>query len=214
MENQTLSCYKFVMSSNKQSKTEVIGVTATLSTKDSVKAIADEDHRSISYVGGALLMRGLAAYERDGSLNEPKDGATTTAKLRIVGRVSAGKPIEAIEVIEEIDVPQWVIDGVRNPRALRVVGDSMVDALVADGDVIIVGDVGEPSGKIVVAEIEGEGVTLKRWRQSAARVTLEPANPDYKPRTISANKVRALAVLVNSIRLYSMPETNEQANAA
>lgn len=173
--------------------------------------IAKTEQRPKANVTRQIFMRGWAAYKRDGQLVEPEYPAKLTHHLRIVGRVSAGQPIEAVFNEELIEVAPSDIEGVRNPRALRVVGDSMIDAMVLDGDIIIVGDAGEPAGKIVVAEIEGEGVTLKRWRQNGNRVTLEPANPDYKVRTISINRVKALAVLIKSIRFYVRNEEEEAA---
>lgn len=204
------------MGRKKKDPKEVL-VTVGLKIKPTVEETIGQIAKSLNPprnrtdVRRLLFMRGLAAYQRDGELSEPEKGMPNVIPLRIVGRVSAGHPIEAVFNEEWIEVAPSELEGVRNPRALRVVGDSMIDAMVLDGDIIIVGDVGEPAGKIVVAEIVGEGVTLKRWRQNGNRVILEPANPDYKSRIISGNKVKALAVLVKSIRFYKPAAADDMA---
>jgi len=201
---------------NGESKNFVLGVAVSLSTKQWVEDLADEKERSFSYIGGALLERGKAAYERDGLLKEPEKAHPYGVPLKIVGRVSGGKPFEAVENEEEISVLSTDIEGVKNPRALRVVGDSMRDANVMDGDIILVGDCASPINKIVVVHIKDKGTvdtTLKMWRQKGGTVILEPANPDYEPITYPAKKVGWYGALIKVVRSFPLDAANEQSEA-
>jgi len=200
-----------------QSKTLVLGVAVSLDTKQWVEELADKEQRSLSWVGGALLERGKAAYKRDKSLKEPEDGGPYAVPLKIVGRVSSGKPIEAIENKEVVMVLSTDIQGVQKPRCLRVVGDSMRDANVMDGDIILVGDTDSPINRIVVAYIKDKGTvetTLKMWRQKGQAVTLEPANPDYDPVTYPSRKLSWYGALVKVLRTFPLGNAGEQSEAS
>jgi SOS-response transcriptional repressor LexA len=180
--------------------------------------IAKEERRKPNEVARALLERGEAAYTSDGRLFEPGAGESQprAVALKIVGRVSGGKPIEPIEHHEEIMVLSTDIAGIKKARALRVVGDSMRDANVMDGDIILVGDCESPINKIVVAYIEEKGTlgaTLKWWRQKGQSVTLEPANPDYKPFTYPAKKLRWYGALAGVIRTIPLSEVAGRSEA-
>ena len=100
----------------------------------------------------------------------------------IVGRVAAGVPITATENYEETFVlPQSFVGGKGGAFMLRVKGDSMIEAAILDGDLIVV----EPrptaeNGEIVVAMIDGEA-TVKRFFREAGRIRLQPENRDMAP---------------------------------
>jgi SOS-response transcriptional repressor LexA len=197
-------------------KVVTVGLALSGEHAREVRKIAAKEDREPGYVKRSLFLRGLAAYHRDGQLKEPENGAFP-AQLKIVGRVSAGKPIETVEIQEEITVLSTDIEGVQNPRCLRVVGDSMRDANVMDGDIILVGDCDSPVNRIVVAYIEEKGTlnaTLKRWRQKGDKVTLEPANPDYDSETYPAKKMRWYGFLIKVLRTISLPQANENTAAA
>ena len=103
------------------------------------------------------------------------------AKVPLVGRIAAGGPILADELIEDIiPLPRQLV-GEGNFIMLKVVGDSMIDAAILDGDLIVV----EPqpdanNGQIVVAMIDGEA-TVKTFKRSDGHVWLMPHNPLYAP---------------------------------
>lgn len=86
VESVNLRCYKAGMGRKKvsdfQKKSEVIGVTATPATKEEIIELAERQERSISWIGGALLKRGLAAYKRDGLLIEPEENNETATPLQ------------------------------------------------------------------------------------------------------------------------------------
>jgi repressor LexA len=102
--------------------------------------------------------------------------------LPVVGRVAAGEPILAVEHIED----HYRVDpSLFRPRAhylLRVKGMSMRDAGILDGDLLAVHRRARAeNGEVVVARVNDEEVTVKRYRQRGNRVQLLPENPDFKP---------------------------------
>mgnify|MGYP002632810551 FL=1 len=127
-----------------------------------------------------------------------------TVVIDILGMVTAGIPIEAIEIPEPVEVPRYLLKGTNN-FALRVRGDSMMDANIEDGDVIIVKpQLKAESGQIVVATINGEA-TVKKLDLHAAGVTLRPCNRSgqYKPIHVQEDDEFALkGVVVGLLRQY------------
>jgi repressor LexA len=95
------------------------------------------------------------------------------------GSVAAGKPFEIIEGSELLRVPRFLLSSGKN-LALRVLGDSMVDAGIRDGDIVIVRPQRTAeNGQTIVALVNGEA-TIKRFYRAAGRVELRPANPLLK----------------------------------
>jgi repressor LexA len=127
-----------------------------------------------------------------------------TVVLDILGMVTAGIPIEAIEIPEPVEVPRYLLKGTNN-FALRVRGDSMMDANIEDGDVIIVKpQLKAENGQIVVATINGEA-TVKKLDLHAAGVTLRPCNRSgqYKPIHVQEDDEFVLkGVVVGLLRQY------------
>lgn len=112
------------------------------------------------------------------------DAPTTDDKLPLIGRVAAGSPLLAIENHEdEIRIDARLFSP-RPDYALRVSGDSMIGAGIAEGDLLLVHRTPEAlSGQIVVARLDEE-VTVKRLRRRNGQIVLEPENPDHRPVTI------------------------------
>ena len=124
-------------------------------------------------------------------------------QLPLLGRIAAGTPIEALsDPSSYMDVPAGLVDGGEH-FALEIVGDSMVEAGIHDGDMVIIrrSDTAS-SGEIVVALIEDSEATLKTFRREAGRVALEPANSAYETRYFSTDKVRIQGRLTGLIRRY------------
>ena len=124
-------------------------------------------------------------------------------QLPLLGRIAAGTPIEALsDPSSYMDVPAGLVAGGEH-FALEIVGDSMVEAGIYDGDMVIIqrSDTAT-SGEIVVALIEDSEATLKTFRREAGRVALEPANSAYKTRYFSTDKVRIQGRLTGLIRQY------------
>lgn len=125
------------------------------------------------------------------------------AELPVMGRIAAGVPISAIsEVLHHVTVPQSMV-GRGDHYALEVKGDSMINAGINDGDVVIIreGPVAD-NGDIVVALVEEEEATLKRLRRQSGMIALEAANPAYETRLYREGQVRVQGRLVGLIRSY------------
>ncbi len=132
-------------------------------------------------------------------------GAATA--VPVVGRIAAGGPIAAIaEAHRNIEVPPTMVAGSGRHYALEVRGDSMINAGINDGDVVVIreGSLAE-NGDIVVAAFQDHSeysVTLKRFRRRGGSVALEAANPDYETRVLPADQVEVQGRLVGLIRTY------------
>ncbi len=122
-----------------------------------------------------------------------------TLSLPVMGEIAAGQPIEAYaDAAEMLDVPRS-LDAREDSYVLRVRGKSMIDALIDDGDFVIV----QPQatardGDIVVALLEDNGVTLKRYFREKDRIRLQPANAEMEP--IYATEVQIQGKVVGVIR--------------
>lgn len=125
-------------------------------------------------------------------------------QLQVIGRIAAGLPIEAIsEVSHNVAVPGSMISGRENHYALEVKGDSMINAGINDGDIVVIREQGvAQNGDIVVALVEGHEATLKYYRRKGAMIALEAANPAYETRILPEDKVRVQGRLVGLIRSY------------
>jgi repressor LexA len=124
-------------------------------------------------------------------------------QLPMYGRIAAGQPIEALRDDRmEIEVPIALL-GSGEHYALEVAGDSMIEAGILDGDTVIIrkGESAE-TGQIVVALIDNNEVTLKRFRRRGNSVALEPANAQHKPRIFPADQVKVQGFLVALLRKY------------
>jgi repressor LexA len=187
----------------------------------SVREIAD----AVGLASTSAVHHHLIALERDGLLERgthssralrltlPTSQAADPAKvtpfrmpveretlsLPVMGEIAAGQPIEAYaDAAETLDVPRS-IDAREDSYVLRVRGKSMIDALIDDGDFVIV----QPQatardGDIVVALLEDNGVTLKRFFREQDRIRLQPANAEMEP--IYATEVQIQGKVVGVIR--------------
>jgi repressor LexA len=119
--------------------------------------------------------------------------------LKLVGRIAAGHPIEAIEQAEELTFSDWVEPG--DKFALQVQGESMIDEHIADGDFVIIRRQEQArDGQIVAVRDDDGEATLKRFYRERNRIRLEPANKAMKP--IFRDRVNILGVLVGVVRKY------------
>ena len=125
-------------------------------------------------------------------------------ELPVMGRIAAGVPIEAIsEVSHRVAVPGQMLSGKGHHYALEVKGDSMIDVGINDGDVVVIRETNTAdNGDIVVALVEGQEATLKRFRQQGNTIALEAANPAYETRLFRDDQVKVQGRLVGLIRSY------------
>ncbi len=126
------------------------------------------------------------------------------AQVPLMGRIAAGVPIEAISHAEtDVSVPGGMLSGSGHHYALEVRGDSMIDAGINDGDVVVIRETSTAdNGDIVVALVDGQEATLKRFRRKGSAVALEAANPAYETRVFRDDQVQVQGRLVGLIRMY------------
>ena len=119
--------------------------------------------------------------------------------LPIVGEIAAGGPIEAYQdASETLSVPEFLAPS-GDAYVLRVRGDSMIEAHITDGDFVLIRpQATAANGDIVVAQVEENAVTLKRFFKEKNKVRLQPANPEYEPQFY--DDVRIQGKLIGVIR--------------
>ncbi len=131
------------------------------------------------------------------------DEPAKTALVPMMGRIAAGVPISAIQnSTHDITIPSEML-GQGEHYALEVKGDSMIEAGIFDGDTVIIrnGSTANP-GDIVVALVDDEEATLKRFRRKGASIALEAANPAFETRIFGPDRVKVQGKLVGLIRRY------------
>lgn len=120
----------------------------------------------------------------------------------MLGRVTAGQPIEINEVPETISLPESMV-GRGETFVLEVKGDSMIDEAIKDGDLVIVEKrTTADNGEMVIACIENEEVTLKRIYREGNRVRLQPSNPTMPPIIIEHQDVTIKGIVIGVLRKY------------
>jgi repressor LexA len=164
-------------------------------------------------VGPALSSspRGFSPSVIEGDLGKvPRKGSDFTdetgmevAAIPVMGRIAAGTPISAIEhQSDTVALPADAL-GPGEHFALEVRGDSMIDAGILEGDTVVIRktDTAE-NGDIVVALIDDEEATLKRFRRKGDSIALEAANPAYETRIFGPDRVRIQGKLASLFRRY------------
>ncbi len=130
--------------------------------------------------------------------------AAHALEIPVMGRIAAGVPIEAIShASHNVAVPGAMVSGPGEHYALEVKGDSMIDAGINDGDIVVIRETNTAdNGDIVVALIEDQEATLKRFFRRGGAIALEAANPLYETRILPDDKVKVQGRLVGLIRTY------------
>lgn len=146
----------------------------------------------------ALEKKGLITREPNMSRAiQLTEAACEDRGMPLVGQIAAGSLSEAIEQAERFEFEDWF--GQKNLFALRVKGDSMIEAAIADGDLVICRKARTADrGDIVVALTDDGEATLKYWYPEANRVRLQPANSEMKP--IYSRNVKVLGVCTGVVR--------------
>lgn len=143
----------------------------------------------------------MAGY-LDGGVNQPRstipNNEIEKLSIPLLGLIAAGEPIEAIENREEsVEVSRGEIKNNDNYYALRVQGDSMVDDGIFDGDLVIVRhQKTADNGDTVVAVVNDNTATLKKYYAEKNRIRLQPANPKLKPRYYDDVEIRGVVVKI------------------
>ncbi len=125
-------------------------------------------------------------------------------EIPMMGRIAAGVPIEAIaHVSHHVAVPGSLMSGKGSHYALEVKGDSMIEAGINDGDIVVIREQQTAeNGDIVVALVEDAEATLKRFRRKGSMIALEAANPAYETRVFPDHMIKVQGKLVGLIRSY------------
>ena len=132
----------------------------------------------------------------------PHGKARNAVELPLLGRVAAGRPIEALETADAIAVPEEFVRR-HNTFVLRVVGSSMVDDGILDGDYIVVEErPAAENGETVVATINGEATVKRFYRERAGKVRLQPANDTMQPIVARERDIDVRGVVVAVLRKY------------
>lgn len=124
----------------------------------------------------------------------------------VLGAIAAGGLLEPFtDAVEQLDFANLFLPP--HTFALRVIGDSMIEDLITEGDLVIMRPIPEPeklkNGTIVAARVDGHGTTLKRFYRTGDRITLKPANRKYQPIEVAAMQVQVQGVLVGIWRDYN-----------
>jgi repressor LexA len=167
-------------------------ISSTFGVKRHLDALVKKEYLNVE----SNASRGISFLRND----EPETGYNSMVeqnnefnKIPIVGRVAAGSPILAIENIEgSVVIDPTLMKKTENSFALRVKGDSMINAGIFENDLVIVTPRKEAlNGEIVVAMLEDE-VTVKTFENKNKKIRLIPANEKYQPIDISDNKEFAI----------------------
>jgi len=161
-------------------------------------------HKLLSSLEEKGFVNRLPHKARALSINTNVNENEDENNLPFLGRIAAGNPIEAITgSFEQISVPNYLINNKDEHFTLEVTGDSMIDAGIFDGDIVVIRKTETAnSGDIVVALIDQNEVTLKRFRSFKNSIALEPANKNYKIRIFGEDRVKIQGKLVGLIRKF------------
>jgi repressor LexA len=153
---------------------------------DNVVSLAERRHQ----LGGPS---GLVALEHDEDLIE----------INIIGRVAAGQPILAVENVEDtVRIDRMLLGGHREVFGLRIVGESMIEDGIFDGDYVFVKKTAVArSGEIVVAMIEGEA-TVKRYFPEGDRIRFQPANSNMSPIYVRKAEFKSVDIIGIVVGVY------------
>ncbi len=157
-------------------------------------------HKHVQALIQAGLVRPMEGKQRGVRLTAPPE--RPPEQLPLFGYIAAGRPIEAIETPEHIEVPP----SLRTDRpcyVLQVRGDSMIEDGILDGDWVVVEQRDHArDGEVVVALVDDSDATLKRITQRPGQVILTPANSSMEPMVYAPERVRIQGVVVGQMRAY------------
>ncbi len=136
--------------------------------------------------------------------NEISKNKINETDIPFLGRIAAGNPIEAITgSFEQISVPNYLLNSQDDHFTLEVIGDSMINEGIFDGDIVVIKKIDTAlTGDIVVALIDDNEVTLKKFRSYKNSIALEPANKNFKTRIFGVDRVKIQGKLVGLIRKF------------
>lgn len=150
-----------------------------------------------------LASKGLIRrdWNRSRAIELVEEERAEEREVPLLGLIAAGEPIIVFDGAESLPIP-WR-GSVHGVYALRVQGESMVEDGIQDGDYVIIEGRQEPrQGETVVALIEGERATLKRFYREGRRIRLEPRNPEHEPIILEDGELLIQGVVVGLLRQF------------
>ena len=175
----------------------------------SMEEIAEHFH----FASLNAVFKHLEALERRGHLHRDSNrarsiqlsaaGESGVQTLPLFGYVAAGRPIEAVASPETLQIPEYFLPRQSQYFVLRVKGDSMIEEHIQDGDYVVVESRETASpGDTIVALIDEENVTLKKFYPEGALIRLQPANETLAPIVLDGSRVKIQGVVVSVMRKY------------
>jgi repressor LexA len=189
---------RYIESNHEPPTIAEIGRQFQMSSSASVHAILVALEREGLIKRTPNVSRGIEIVQQKGG------GDDDDNEIPLLGTVAAGQPIEAILTHDTISVPKDM-QGRGRTFALRVRGDSMIEENIQDGDIIIVASQRTAdNGQMVVALIDGNYATVKKFYREPEFIRLEPANPQFKPIFIKTpERIQIQGVVRGLIRKYA-----------
>ena len=192
--------YRFILSSKEQNGypptvREIcagVGLNSPASVHRYLKQLTEE---------GVLV----GAVNKNRTYSVVSEHSLSSCSVPLLGKVAAGLPILAHENREDaFPIPSMLLHGIRNDAyMLRVDGDSMKNAGICSGDIIVVEQDAAPSdGDIVVARVDGEEVTVKRFFHKNKEIELRPENEAFSPMFYPSDRVEILGCVTGLMRSY------------
>ena len=170
--------------------------------ENKARAIAPKKYTNgQAYITNVINLTNKFLDKKSNVINEPRD--YKSEQIPLLGKIAAGTPIEAISNYDEfIEVPSSYISS-KECFALYVEGDSMIDEGIYDGDTVIINQHTDiKKGDIIVALIDKEEATLKKFRQKGDSIALEPANKHYKTQIYGPDRITIQGKMCTLIRKY------------
>jgi repressor LexA len=158
-------------------------------------------HKHLTNLEGKGLLRRKWNHSRALEL-VPQKRKAAAIELPLLGRVAAGKPIEAVETPGTLAVPEELVRR-ENSYALRVKGDSMVEDGILDGDFIVVEERPSPeNGETIVALVNGDATVKRFFREKNGKVRLQPANQSMAPMLVKEREFSSRGRVIAVLRKY------------
>ena len=187
-----------------KSKSGIHRLVSALEERGHIRRLANRARAiEIIHNPAAVSEKTVSQGTKSDNVVQGEFGQATSIALPLLGQIAAGTPIEALSDHSRfLDVPSSMISSGEH-FALEIVGDSMVEAGIHDGDTVVIKKTDIANhGDIVVALIDEHEATLKTLRKEDGRIGLEPANRHYQTRYFSSNAVRIQGKLAGLIRNY------------
>lgn len=194
---------------------EILTYLGTYSDNYGYAPSFEEIAEEFNYNSLATVHEHLSNLERKGyikrSYNEsraieilPSQVYPKAIELQVLGTVAAGVPIEVATPGESICVPDSFVRKSGNHYVLRVRGQSMIDAQINDGDMVVVNErQSADNGEMVIAMMHGNAATVKKfYRERDGRIRLQPANETMEPLYVHENDISIQGVVVGVLRRF------------